>query len=546
MLSARRMLRTLVFSSLLLGACGLSDAQLDAIEQREEVDASSGELGGVTITAPGNGATVSGNVQVEVTAPSGTSSVAFYLAGTWFASDRSAPWSATLASASRPDGAYTLTAVARRRDGTRIGRGSIQIAIRNQPLAGRNPVIAGNFPDPGVVRIIDTDGKPAYLLTPTTHHDGDIPVFKSRDLIRWDRLPQRLFNRASAPGESLEINGFHYCAIWAPQITQLGPDSFMLSFTANRYRTAQRPCPAYAEDGGIYLAWSRSPTGPYADPARPWEPLPAGGQISTCALRDQLPRSLDVTARNCQGTFCHHIIRLDSDVFRDPKTGRWWLAYSWYTNRPPQVAWERGNHGEHINLVELDAADPFAVRCDAQVAQVGVANPHDGATMSRLSQSCARCNEMLSNTRGRQGENVFFDGHLWGVTEGASLFRRGDLVYLMVSGSLWDSAYYHVYWVAAPTVEELRYDNPNRLVGRYLIPSQGQAFGHGSAVEGPDGKSWYFVHHRLDHPPCRTSGSCGRDVWVSPIEFEDRSDGRGAVHIKPRFPAEDPSVTVPL
>lgn len=536
-----------VVSTLLIAACAPTEAELDAIDQRDELAEDVAELGGVRITAPTNAATLSGTISVTATAPSGTYRVAFYLGGKWFASDRTTPWTATIDSSLRPDGEYALTAVARRRDGTRIGRATIRVTLRNHAAASAtNPVIAQDFPDPGVLRIIEADGKPSYLLTPTTHNAGDIPVFKSRDLINWERLPQKLFNRPSTPGNSLEINGYHYCSIWAPQVNQLGAQSFMLSFTATRFKTAQTPCPPYAEDSGVYLAWSSSPTGPFADAAHPWEPLPAGAQISNCALRDQLPRSLDVASQDCQGTYCHHIIRLDSDVLKDPKTGRWWLAYSWYTNRPPEVSWEKGNHGEHVNLVELDAADPFAVKCDTQVAQIGVANPHDGATMTRLAQSCSRCGEMLSNTRGRQGEEVYFDSYSWGVTEGASLFRRDDYVYLLVSGSLWDSAYYHVYWVAAPTVEELRYDNPNRLVGRYLVPSGGQSFGHGSAVEGPDGKSWFFVHHRLDQAPCRDSGRCGRDIWVSPIEFEDRGDGRGAVHIKPRFPAEDPSVRVPL
>lgn len=85
--------------------------------------------------------------------------------------------------------------------------------------------------------------------------------------------------------------------------------------------------------------------------------------------------------------------------------------------------------------------------------------------------------------------------------------------------------------------------NPGRLVGRLLIPSDGQAFGHGTAVLGPDGARWYFVHHRLAHVPCGESG-CDRDVWVSPIEFDERGDGLGAVHIRPRWPAEDPSFSV--
>jgi beta-xylosidase len=409
-----------------------------------------------------------------------------------------------------------------------------------------NPVIAGDHPDPSVLRVVEADGSATYYLTHTVHNGGDFPAYRSRDLVTWDRLASGLLDRTSNNGSSIEIHGWHYCSRWAPQVVQLGPSSFMLSFTATRFRTAQSSCPGYREDSGVYLAWSSSPAGPFADAQHPWEALPAGGHITMCPsdVRNDIPHSLEVASVGCQGNYCHKIIRLDSDVFRDPLTGRWWMSYAWYTNRPPLVAWEYTNHGEHVNLVELDPADPFTVICRTDVAQIGVANPHDLATLDRLRSSCPRCGEMLSFTRGRQGEEVSFDGYSWGVTEGSSMFRRGEWVYLLVSGSLWDSPYYHVYWTAARSVEELAYDNSNRVVGRYLIPSGDQAFGHGSAVLGPDGVSWYYLHHRLDSAACRTRGDCARDVWLSPIDFEDRGDGLGDVYIRPRFPAETPLTSV--
>ena len=92
-----------------------------------------------------------------------------------------------------------------------------------------------------------------------------------------------------------------------------------------------------------------------------------------------------------------------------------------------------------------------------------------------------------------------------------------------------------MFWVADPTVEGLALDNPARLEGRYLIPSDGMSFGHGAPVLVPDDDSWYYVHHRLDGAACQ-AGDCSRDVWVSPIELEDRGDGLGAVQIKARRP----------
>lgn len=410
-------------------------------------------------------------------------------------------------------------------------------------LMGQNPVLPVDHPDPGLVRV-DGPGGVTYHLTSTVHDRDDFPRHTSPDLIHWTDSGAGLFGRTAAPGQSIEIGGAHYCARWAPEIVQLGEASFMLSFTAQRFAAPQAPCPPYDQDSGVYLAWSSSPAGPFAPPEKPWEPLPAGAQISTCPLRPDLPRSLDVAAPDCQGSFCHHIMRLDSSVFLDPQTGRWWLAYAWYTNTPPEVEWELANHGEHVHLVELDPNDPFAVRCDLAVPQIHAGNPHDQDTLARLAAGCPGCDQMLSMTRGRHDEEMTEGGASWGVVEGPSLFRRGDYVYLLLSGSAWDSAYYHVYWVAAKSVEELVHTNPDRLVGRFLIPSDGQSFGHGSAVLGPDGDHWYFVHHHLDHAPCKDAGACARDVWVSPIEFDDRGDGLGPVHIRPRWPAEDPTFTV--
>ncbi len=416
------------------------------------------------------------------------------------------------------------------------------------PIArATNPVLGEDHPDPHVVRTTDPSGQPVYYLYATSGF-GDFIPWESRDLLRWTRRPEGLFRRSSAGFDSLEINGAHFCHLWAPDVVEVSPGVWMLSFTAVRHGSPQRPCPPYREDGGVYFASSVSPIGPFALSSRPWEPLVAGGHITRCTAptRDRIPRSVPYASQDCQGGFCHQVIRLDSAAFRDPLTGRWWLGYSWYTNTPPRVPWEQTHYGQHTSLVELDRADPFTVPCSTDVPQVHVGDPHDGETLRRLAASCPRCGEMLSFTRARDNAEFVREGFTFGVNEGISLFRRGALVYALLSGSVWDSGYYNVWYAAAPTPEQLAWDSPARIVGRFLIPNRGQSFGHGTAVLGPDGRSWYFVHHRLQADRCRASGNCARDVWVSPIAFEDRGDGRGDVWIRPRFPAEDPSVTLTL
>ncbi|MEZ4469075.1 MAG: family 43 glycosylhydrolase, partial [bacterium] len=318
-------------------------------------------------------------------------------------------------------------------------------------LAVTNPVLAGDHPDPDVLRVETPDG-PVYYLSHTVHDAGDLPLYRSRDLVHWERLPQGAFGRPRQPGASMAINGAHFCALWAPDLTAI-PGGYLLGVTAMRTAGARDACPPYGEDGGVYQAWSPTPEGPYARPDHPWEPVPAGANAATCALRGQLPRSVDYVSRDCQGTFCHHIIRLDSETWQDPATGRWWMSYAWFTNVPPRVDWERTHLGEHVSLVELDAADPFAVRCAADVPQIFVADGHDAGLRRALADSCPGCDAELAFDRGRQGEPLTHAGLPWTVVEGPALLRRGDYVYAFMSGSAWDSASYHVFWVAARTVE---------------------------------------------------------------------------------------------
>jgi GH43 family beta-xylosidase len=407
-----------------------------------------------------------------------------------------------------------------------------------------NPVLGDDHPDPHVLRVVQADGTARYYLTSTVG-TSDIPIYTSTDLVHWT-VTSQAFGGLTAKGDgALEINGAYFCNIWAPQIVAAN-GSYLLSFTAQRYTTPQKTCPDYNEDSGVYLASAASPEGPYATPDHPWEPLVGGGQIASCSstLKQEIPHSPDVAFHDCEGGQCDQIMRLDSDVFHDPKDGTYWLSFAWYTNDGPLTAWEQSNFGEHVSVTQLNTDDPWSVVCKSSVPQVYIANPHDDATTTKLAAACPRCGEMLAMDRQRDGTPFLRGGFDWGVNEGPNLFRHGDYVYAMISGSVWDSAYYSIFWIAAPTVPELAYSNTKRLVGRFLIPSKDQSFGHGTFTLGPDGVTPYFIHHHLDHTRCLATGDCSRDVYVSPITFEDHGDGLGPVYISARFPAEDLSVSV--
>ncbi|MCA9583033.1 MAG: hypothetical protein KC416_14635, partial [Myxococcales bacterium] len=304
-----------------------------------------------------------------------------------------------------------------------------------------------------------------------------------------------------------------------------------------RFGTKPASCSGDAEDRGVFFSRSDTVRGPYGDPV-------AVGTAVGCPQAAALPRSGSVGALTCEGEGCDRVVRGDSDVFRDPDTGRVWLAYSWSTPSPPKTAWERSNHGVHVGIVELDAKDLPSIRCSENTPVLHVGNPHDMAFRTKLQKYCDRCGESLGFERDRQDQIVQRDGFTWSVMGGPSMFRRGDFVYVLMHGGQWDSGYSHVFWVAAETVEQLENGNLFRIAGRFLIPSEGMSFGQGQAVVGPDGEHWYFVHQGLDQAACRATGDCVRNLWTSPIEFEDRNDGRGEVWIKARFPAEDPSIEV--
>lgn len=409
-----------------------------------------------------------------------------------------------------------------------------------------NPVIGQDHADPMVYRVIGADGRASYVLATTiVGASGDMPAFTSTDLIHWKAEAKGLFDKKQVAGQSLALGGSYYCNVWSPGMVRVAPSDYLLAFTATRFASAQAPCPGYADDSGIYAAHASSPLGPFAGAAHPDEPVPLGpGAACPDPQKGSLPHSVPVAQGGCGGGPCANVLRTHADFFADPGTGASWMAYGWFTGIPPATDWEMANHGAHVSLAPLDAADPSIVRCDDPALTIHVGNPHDAATLSALAASCEGCDSMLSMTRDRQGDEMVRDGVSWGLVERPSVLRRGEWVYVLLTGSSYDSPYSHVYWVAAKSVEGLSLDSASRLMGRYLVPSDGQSFGGGSAVLGPDGESFYYVHNHLDSGPCKESGLCDRDVWVSPIEFEDRGDGRGDVWIKARFPAKDTQIRV--
>ncbi|OFZ50266.1 MAG: hypothetical protein A2404_07435 [Bdellovibrionales bacterium RIFOXYC1_FULL_39_130] len=398
-------------------------------------------------------------------------------------------------------------------------------------------------PDPGVLKVME-NGIPAYYLVHTVHNGGDIPIYRSTNLRDWT-LVSFAFQRTTDSNGGIVVNNKRYCWVWGPELFKLPNGTFMLHFTAGQFPTTVNcNTQPLTETTGVYFASSSSVTGPYAPAAKSWEPMVAGAS-GACSIKNQIPRSV-INSPNCQNGGCINIIRLDSSMFYDQSSNRFFLSYSWYTNLPALTGntWEKNNYGSHIGMAEMDSTDPFVVKCQSGDGKFLV-NSHSALLINRMTENCARssnqstCTSNLSLTTDKYGNQWLREGNIFGVAEGASIFKRGNYYYLMASGSTWDSPQYNVFWIASTTLEGLSTNYVGSIMGRYLIPHDGHSFGHGSPVETAPGV-WYYVYHRLNNTNCRNSNNCSRDIWISPITFEDTGDGKGAIWIKPIIPTISP------
>ena len=108
----------------------------------------------------------------------------------------------------------------------------------------RNPVISGFHPDPSVVRV----GEFFYLVTSSFEFFPGVPIFRSRDLVNWQRVGNVLTRDSQLPLQKARPSG----GIYAPTLRHHAGTFYMI--TTN------------VDGGGNFYVTAKDPAGPWSEP----------------------------------------------------------------------------------------------------------------------------------------------------------------------------------------------------------------------------------------------------------------------------------------
>ncbi|VDB87791.1 unnamed protein product [Peniophora sp. CBMAI 1063] len=127
------------------------------------------------------------------------------------------------------------------------------------------PVITDNFPDPAILTVDGT-----YYVFSTNSGGKNVPVQTSTDFVNWTPLADAL---PTVGAWSTGVN------IWAPDVIQLGTNSFLMYYSAEVASNPGTHC--------VSAATSSSPAGPYTPISSVLAcPISDGGAIDPVAFID--------------------------------------------------------------------------------------------------------------------------------------------------------------------------------------------------------------------------------------------------------------------
>lgn len=112
----------------------------------------------------------------------------------------------------------------------------------------RNPVLAGDYSDPDVVRV----GEDFYLVSSSFTNVPGLPILHSRDLVNWSIVDHALDHLEPAAHFAVPRRGG---GVWAPSI---------------RYRNGKFLIYYPDPDHGVFLVSAKSPQGPWTAPKLVW------------------------------------------------------------------------------------------------------------------------------------------------------------------------------------------------------------------------------------------------------------------------------------
>lgn len=128
------------------------------------------------------------------------------------------------------------------------GRDSVYDRFRAGAGDYNNPILAGFYPDPSMVRV----GDDYYLVTSSFAYFPGVPIFHSRDLVNWTQIGHVLDRPSQLNLDSAGVSR----GIFAPAIRYHSGTFYMITTTVDR--------------GGSFVVTATNPSGPWSDPS--WLP----------------------------------------------------------------------------------------------------------------------------------------------------------------------------------------------------------------------------------------------------------------------------------
>ncbi|TDC21284.1 glycoside hydrolase family 43 protein [Streptomyces sp. 8K308] len=182
------------------------------------------------------------------------------------------------------------------------------------PVAEIRPVIAGCHPDPSICRV----GEDHYLVTSSFAYFPGLPVHRSRDLVRWERVGHVLADPAHVDLAGLDVSD----GVWAPTI-RYHDGLFYVVYTVAEHRRGR----------ATFVTTASDPAGPWSTPvdlgAEGIDPslfFDVDGRAWFTATRDALSADAPGPAEIYLREFDHRALRLvgqERVIWHGALTGAW-------------------------------------------------------------------------------------------------------------------------------------------------------------------------------------------------------------------------------